>query len=84
LSETFVSGGFFTLFHCSIPRLRNHGNHHIKEFLKRVLFVRIKVSLSLSLFLSQAFAIAIVSFEGFVVYIREKEREREREKGLFI
>ena len=25
LCETFVSGGFFTLFHCSIPHARNPG-----------------------------------------------------------
>ena len=34
LCETFVSGGVFTLFHCSIPRVRNPGNHHTRESLK--------------------------------------------------
>ncbi len=33
LCETFVSGGVFTLFHYSIPRARNPGNHHTRESL---------------------------------------------------
>jgi hypothetical protein len=34
LCETFVSGGVFTMFHCSIPRARNPGNFHTRESLK--------------------------------------------------
>ena len=69
LSETFVSGGVFTLFLCSIPRVRNHGNHHTRESLKGFFCAHQTFSLSLSLSLSQALANAIVSFKGFVVYI---------------
>ena len=60
-------GGVFTLFHCSIPRARNHGNHHTRESLKGFFCVHQTFSLSLSLSLS--LAIAIVSFQGFVFYI---------------
>jgi hypothetical protein len=62
LFETFVSGGFFTLFHCqsSIPRARNPGNHHTRESLKGFLCVHFSLyqtlstlpTLSLSLVLS--------------------------------
>ena len=63
LCETFVSGGFFTLFHCSIPRARNPGNHHTRGSLKGFLCVHFSLyqtlstlstlSLSLSLSLSR-------------------------------
>jgi hypothetical protein len=55
LCETFVSGGSFTLFHCSIPRVRNPGNHHTRESLKRVSLCALLSSptlSTLSLFLS--------------------------------
>ncbi len=61
LCETFVSGGFFTLFHCSIPRARNPCNHHTRESLKGLCCVNFSLyqtlstlsTLSLSLSLSQ-------------------------------
>jgi hypothetical protein len=58
LCETFVSGGVFTLFHCSIPRVRNPGNHHTRDSLKGLFCVHFSIKpsqlsqLSLSLSLS--------------------------------
>ena len=75
--QTFVSGGVFTLFHCSLPRGRNPGNHHTRESLKGVslcallspLTLSTLPTLSLSFFPSLSLSHAIVSFKCFVVYI---------------
>jgi hypothetical protein len=71
LCETFVSGGFFTLFHCSIPRARNPGNHHTRESLKGLFCVHFSLYQTLSTLstLSLSLSLAIVSFQCFVVYI---------------
>jgi len=70
-------GGFFALFHCSIPRARNHGNHHIREFLKGSFFVRIKVFLSLSSFSLKLLQMQVWVLRFRCLYQREKESERE-------
>jgi hypothetical protein len=71
LCETFVSGGFFTLFHCSIPRARNPGNHHTRESLKGLFCVHFSLYQTLSTLstLSLSLSLAIVSFQCFGVYI---------------
>ena len=81
LCETFVSGGFFTLFHCSIPRVRNPGNHHTRESLKGFLCVHFsplqrcqlsQLSLYLSFFLSlshtQLWVLNVLLFISLLVF----------------
>jgi hypothetical protein len=52
-------GGGFTMFHCSIPRVRNPGNHHTRESLRGFLCVHFSLYQTLSILsLSLSFSLS--------------------------